>query len=153
MVDMIDKFDKRLVAKAKKRIASYSHSRGTVIEDGGPLRVLIVPDRLSVPGMVKLYRHMKANPDIVWTNKSNEWMRQYSSVETWFEWFRDCLTRKIFSKGPQPGQEIDTSEAISDLAARFDFASEVDDLSEEEILETIKNNLARPALNPPSRDE
>ena len=46
---------------------------------------------------------MKGNPEIVWVNKSNEWTRQYSSVEMWFEWFRDCLTRKIFKKGPQPG--------------------------------------------------
>lgn len=104
MVDMIEPFDKRLKDKAKKRIASYNHSRGTVATGDGPLRVLIVPDRLSVAGMVKLYRHMKANPDIVWVNKSNEWTQQYCSVEQWFEWFRDCLTKKIFSKGPQPGK-------------------------------------------------
>lgn len=48
--------------------------------------------------------------------------------------------------------EIDTSVVIGDLASRFNFASEVADLSEKEILETIINNLARPALNPPSRD-
>lgn len=83
------------------KIASYSHSRGTV---ASPSRVLIVPDKLSITGMVKLYRHMKANPDIAWTNKSNAWLEQYSSVEMWFEWFRDRLTKKIFSKGPQPGQ-------------------------------------------------
>lgn len=67
-------------------------------------RLLVIPDRLSVKGLVNLYRYMQANPTQRWVNQSNEWAGHDNSNREWFEWFQDCLTDKIFSKGPQPGK-------------------------------------------------
>ena len=48
--------------------------------------------------------------------------------------------------------EIDAAAVIGDLAAQYITVAEVDTLPEKDILEIIENNLAQPALNPPSRD-
>lgn len=48
--------------------------------------------------------------------------------------------------------ELNASVVITDLATQYDDTTEVDTLSEKDILEIIKDNLAQPALNPPSRD-
>lgn len=48
--------------------------------------------------------------------------------------------------------ELNTSEIIGVLAAEFPSTMEVDGLAEAVILDAVEENLARPALNPPSRE-
>lgn len=48
--------------------------------------------------------------------------------------------------------ELNTHEIIGILAAEYPSTMEVNGLAEAVILNAVEENLARPALNPPSRD-